>query len=389
MGERMNDIRRLVRSGCLLLLPFLILSVATFAHSQERPSIFLDELTWTELRDEIATGKTTIIVPIGGTEQSGPAMALGKHNRRVKLLSERIADSLGNAIVAPVIAYVPEGNLSPPSGHMRFPGTISVPEAAFEQILEYAARSFKLHGFKDIVFLGDHGGYQANERNVANTEARRIERGAMNGKALNRHSPIPRAIWTLGFVSLLMDVSSEMVHALLPVFLVSELGASFAAVGLIEGIAKATAAITKIFSGVLSDWLGRRKALSAIGYGLSAIAKPTFPLAASIGWIVTARFVDRVRQGRSRRARRRSRAAGGTGREHGSEAGAFPAFLAVALLVVGVREPLRPTRGAPGFPLSFPELRRHGAVFWLAVATAVAFSLACLVVGFEHEVMKR
>ena len=168
MGERMNDIRRLVRSGCFLLLPFLILSVATFAHSQERPSIFLDELTWTELRDEIATGKTTIIVPIGGTEQSGPAMALGKHNRRVKLLSERIAVSLGNAIVAPVIAYVPEGNLSPPSGHMRFPGTISVPEAAFEQILEYAARSFKLHGFKDIVFLGDHGGYQANERNVAN-----------------------------------------------------------------------------------------------------------------------------------------------------------------------------------------------------------------------------
>ena len=119
----------------------------------------------------------------------------------------------------------------------------------------------------------------------------------MNGKASNRHSPIPRAIWTLGFVSLLMDVSSEMVHALLPVFLVSELGALFAAVGLIEGIAKATAAITKIFSGVLSDWLGRRKALAAIGYGLSAIAKPTFPLAASIGWIVTARFVDRVGKG--------------------------------------------------------------------------------------------
>jgi creatinine amidohydrolase len=83
------------------------------------------------------------------------------------LLSERIAVSLGNALVAPVIAYVPEGNLSPPSGHLRFPGTIGVPEAAFETILEYAARSFKLHGFKDIVFLGDHGGYQANEKNVA------------------------------------------------------------------------------------------------------------------------------------------------------------------------------------------------------------------------------
>ena len=167
MIKRTNDARR-VRMSCRLLLPFVILSFATLAHSQEGPSIFLDDLTWTELRDEIAAGKTTIIVPIGGTEQSGPAIALGKHNRRVKLLSERIAVSLGNAIVAPVIAYVPEGNLSPPSGHMRFPGTISVPEAAFEQILEYAARSFRVHGFKDIVFLGDHGGYQANERNVAN-----------------------------------------------------------------------------------------------------------------------------------------------------------------------------------------------------------------------------
>ena len=159
---------RSVRAACLLLLPFLILNFAPFAYSEERPSIFLEDLTWTELRDEIGTGKTTIIIPIGGTEQSGPAVALGKHNRRVKLLCERIAVSLGNALVAPVIAYVPEGNLNPPSGHMRFPGTISVPEAAFETILEYAARSFKLHGFKDIVFLGDHGGYQANEKNVAN-----------------------------------------------------------------------------------------------------------------------------------------------------------------------------------------------------------------------------
>jgi creatinine amidohydrolase/Fe(II)-dependent formamide hydrolase-like protein len=152
----------------LLLLPLLILNFAPFAYSGERPSIVLEDLTWTELRDEIGTGKTTIIIPIGGTEQNGPAVALGKHNRRVKLLSERIAVALGNALVAPVIAYVPEGAISPPSGHMRFPGTISVPEAAFEAILESAARSFKQHGFKDIVFLGDHGGYQANEKNVAN-----------------------------------------------------------------------------------------------------------------------------------------------------------------------------------------------------------------------------
>jgi creatinine amidohydrolase/Fe(II)-dependent formamide hydrolase-like protein len=167
MGEPMNT-RWLVRAAGLLLLAFLILSFAPVAYSQQRPSVFLEDLTWTELRDAISAGKTTIIVPIGGTEQNGPALALGKHNRRVRLLSERIAVALGDALVAPVIAYVPEGAISPPSGHMRFPGTISVPEAAFETILESAARSFKLHGFKDIVFLGDHGGYQANERNVAN-----------------------------------------------------------------------------------------------------------------------------------------------------------------------------------------------------------------------------
>ena len=153
------------RAARLLLSPLLIFIFASVAYADERPSsVFLEDLTWTELRDEIAAGKTTIIVPIGGTEQNGPAMALGKHNRRVKLLSERIAIALGDALVAPVIAYVPEGSISPPSGHMRFPGTISVPEAAFEAILESAARSFKLHGFKDIVFLGDHGGYQADEK---------------------------------------------------------------------------------------------------------------------------------------------------------------------------------------------------------------------------------
>jgi creatinine amidohydrolase len=167
MGGRMKTMR-LARAACLLFLSLLTLNFSPCAYAEGRPSVFLEDLTWTELRDEIGAGKTTIIVPIGGTEQNGPAMALGKHNRRVKLLSERIAVALGDAIVAPVIAYVPEGSINPPSGHMRFPGTISVPDAAFETILEYSARSFKLHGFKDIVFLGDHGGYQANEKNVAN-----------------------------------------------------------------------------------------------------------------------------------------------------------------------------------------------------------------------------
>jgi creatinine amidohydrolase/Fe(II)-dependent formamide hydrolase-like protein len=94
------------------------------------------------VRDLVRAGKSTIIVPIGGTEQNGPHMALGKHNARVKILSERIARGLGNALVAPVIAYVPEGRISPPSGHMRFAGTISVAQDAFERVLESAGRSF-------------------------------------------------------------------------------------------------------------------------------------------------------------------------------------------------------------------------------------------------------
>jgi creatinine amidohydrolase/Fe(II)-dependent formamide hydrolase-like protein len=129
--------------------------------------VFIDDLTWTELRDGIAAGKTTIIVPIGATEQNGPWMALGKHNVRAKALSEKIARALGNALVAPVISYVPEGQVDPPTQHMKFPGTITVPDATFEKTLEYAARSFKRAGFRDIVFLGDHGGYQKSEIAVA------------------------------------------------------------------------------------------------------------------------------------------------------------------------------------------------------------------------------
>src|SRR5215471_13003158 len=145
-------------------LCFLLLGLRA-AHAAD--TVFIEELTWTELRDQIRSGKTTIIVPIGGTEQNGPHMALGKHNLRVRYLSEKIARALGNALVAPVIAYVPEGGLVPPTGHMRFPGTITVPEETFDKTLEYAARSFKLAGFHDIVFLGDHGSYQKDEKAVA------------------------------------------------------------------------------------------------------------------------------------------------------------------------------------------------------------------------------
>src|SRR6201993_4141716 len=144
----------MLTSRILLFLSIpLILVAASSARAQPPNAMFIEELTWTELRDQIRSGKTTIIVPIGGTEQNGPHMALGKHNLRVRVLSEKIARALGNALVAPVIAYVPEGALDPPTGHMRFPGTITVPEEAFAKILEYAARSFKAAEFHDVVFL--------------------------------------------------------------------------------------------------------------------------------------------------------------------------------------------------------------------------------------------
>ena len=130
-------------------------------------SVQIEDMTWTELRDRIAAGATTILVPIGGTEQSGPHMALGKHNVRARALAARIAQRLGNAVVAPVIAYVPEGAITPPTAHMRFTGTISIGEATFEALLEATARSFRQHGFRDVVLLGDHGGYQSSEARVA------------------------------------------------------------------------------------------------------------------------------------------------------------------------------------------------------------------------------
>jgi creatinine amidohydrolase/Fe(II)-dependent formamide hydrolase-like protein len=148
------------------LLAAAALMAATLATAQAPQTVWLEELTWTELQEQIRTGKTTVIVPIGGTEQSGPDVALGKHNARVKVLSQRIAQRLGVALVAPVMAYVPEGSYAPPTSHMRFPGTITVADDVFEKTLEAAAQSFKLHGFKNVVFLGDHGGYQSNIQHV-------------------------------------------------------------------------------------------------------------------------------------------------------------------------------------------------------------------------------
>jgi creatinine amidohydrolase len=130
-------------------------------------SVFLEELTWTSLRERVNAGATTALVPIGGTEQNGPHMVLGKHNTRVRWLAGRIAQQLGDAIVAPVLAYVPEGQVSPPTQHMRYAGTLSIPEPVFEATLAATARSLRQHGFCNVVLLGDHGGYRASLERAA------------------------------------------------------------------------------------------------------------------------------------------------------------------------------------------------------------------------------
>jgi MFS family permease len=223
---------------------------------------------------------------------------------------------------------------------------------------------------------------------------------------------IPQGVWALGFVSLLMDVSSEMIHALLPVYLVATLGASMTEVGVIEGVAESTASIVKIFSGALSDWLGRRKLLALIGYGLAALTKPAFPLAQSLDTLVAARFLDRVGKG-IRGAPRDAlvadlapselRGAAFGLRQSLDTVGAFlgpavaillmwrshddfklvfwvavlPAFLAVGLLLVAVTEPARSGNlRQPRFPLHIDELKRLSRTFWLVALTAALFSLA-------------
>lgn len=223
---------------------------------------------------------------------------------------------------------------------------------------------------------------------------------------------LPAGVWALGFVSMFMDISSEMIHALLPVYMVAVLGTSSLTVGIIEGVAEATASITKIFSGALSDWLGKRKLLAALGYGLAAITKPIFPLAPSTGWLVAARFIDRIGKG-IRGAPRdaliaditplEQRGAGFGLRQSLDTIGAFagpllaialmwttanhfqtvfwiavlPAFAAVALIVFAVREPDRPAgQRKVRMPLRRSELRLLGAGFWLVVTVAAVFTLA-------------
>ncbi|OHV78001.1 MFS transporter [Ensifer sp. LCM 4579] len=223
---------------------------------------------------------------------------------------------------------------------------------------------------------------------------------------------LPAGVWALGFVSMFMDISSEMIHALLPVYMVAVLGTSAFTVGVIEGIAEATASITKIFSGAISDWLGRRKLLAALGYGVAALTKPIFPLAPSVEWLVLARFVDRIGKG-IRGAPRDAlvadiappelRGASFGLRQSLDTVGAFigpllaiglmwltadnfqavfwfaviPAFLSVGVILIAVREPERPSElRRVRMPLHRDELRRLGSSYWWVVAIAAVFTLA-------------
>jgi MFS family permease len=230
--------------------------------------------------------------------------------------------------------------------------------------------------------------------------------------SLLRWREIPGGVWALGLVSLFMDISSEMIHALLPLYLVAVLGASALTVGIIEGIAEATAAIVKVFSGALSDYLGKRKWLAVAGYGLAAITKPVFPLATGIAWLTAARFVDRVGKG-IRGAPRDALIADLTpnnlrGAAYGlrqslDTVGAalgpalailfmalladdfravfwiavIPAFLAVAVIVLFVREPRRAAQAhEPRAPLTRADLAKLDAAYWIVVAVAAVFTLA-------------
>jgi MFS family permease len=227
-----------------------------------------------------------------------------------------------------------------------------------------------------------------------------------------RDRGLPPSIWALGFVSMLMDISSEMIHSLLPVYLVTALGVSMAMVGLIEGVSEATASIVKVFSGAVSDWLGKRKALTILGYGIAAITKPVFPLAETFGAIFAARFIDRIGKG-IRGAPRDAliadlappalRGASFGLRQSLDTIGAFigpllaillmwwsandftivfwlaviPAFLSVFVLFLFVREPERTQPiSRVRFPLQWAELKKLSSVYWLVVMISAVFTLA-------------
>lgn len=153
-------------SCCAMGMLWCAALCASNAQAQALP-VHLEDMTWQEVRERQARGTFAIVVPTGGTEQNGPHLAIGKHNRIVAFTAAEIAQELGFALVAPVVSYVPEGRIHPPEGHMRFPGTISMREETFAALLEDTARSFKQGGFRLICFIGDSGGNQRMQQYVA------------------------------------------------------------------------------------------------------------------------------------------------------------------------------------------------------------------------------
>lgn len=130
-------------------------------------TVFIEDMTWMEIRDAMKAGKDTVIIATGGIEQNGPYLVTGKHNVVLRATTEAIARQLGNALVAPIVPFVPEGDISPPSLHMRYPGTISLTEETYERLLTDICASFRTHGFRRIVLIGDSGGNQAGMKKVA------------------------------------------------------------------------------------------------------------------------------------------------------------------------------------------------------------------------------
>jgi creatinine amidohydrolase/Fe(II)-dependent formamide hydrolase-like protein len=130
-------------------------------------TVFVEEMTWMEVRDALRAGKTTVIVPTGGVEQNGPYLATGKHDYILRGTTEAIARKLGNALVAPIVPFVPEGRIDPPTGHMRYPGTVSLTEETYERLLTDICASFRTHGFEHVVLIGDSGGNQTGMKAVA------------------------------------------------------------------------------------------------------------------------------------------------------------------------------------------------------------------------------
>ena len=134
---------------------------------EARDTVFVEEMTWMEVRDALAARKTTVIIPSGGVEQNGPYVVTGKHNFIVRAAAEAVARKLGNALVAPVVAFVPEGRIDPPRGHMKYPGTISLTEDTYERLLTDTCASFRAHGFREVVLIGDSGDNQESMKRVA------------------------------------------------------------------------------------------------------------------------------------------------------------------------------------------------------------------------------